>query len=92
MYPGVEEGEVFTVHYYQNIQSLTLDEPVNWLITMSPQTYLYGGLSQLYSYTMDEERTAYWQDKYDKEVSLLQDMATSAEYSGTRMAVQNLEN
>lgn len=91
IYPVPAEGENFNVHFYQNIPSLTLDAPTNWLIAMSPQLYLYGGLAQLYSFTMDEERTAYWQDKYDKEVDLVQSMADAAEYSGTRMAVQNLE-
>lgn len=92
LYPAAKEGDSLIIHYYQNIPSLTLDAPVNWLITMAPQIYLYGGLSQLYSYTMDEERTAYWQTKYDTEVALVQSMADAAEYSGTRMTVSNLES
>lgn len=46
--------------YYQRIPSLTDLQPVNWLLTKSPDLYLYSTLLQAAPYLKDDARLTVW--------------------------------
>jgi hypothetical protein len=84
------DGDVILCYYYRYVPALTTDSQINWLLTVSPQVYLFGGLKYLYEYTMDNERAAYWGAKLDKELNKLQAIADLAEHRGSTLSVKNI--
>lgn len=88
--PEPSDDSVILCHYYRYIPALTYDVDSNWLLKISPQVYLYGGLKYLFEYVMDMERAAYWEAKFKAEINKLQAIADSAEYRGTHLAVRTL--
>ena len=78
-----------TCHYYRTMPDISESEQNNWLIDMSPMAYLYGSLHFLYLYVMDEERAAFWQEKYKGEIERIQTMSDTAEYRGTSLTVRS---
>lgn len=55
--PG--DGKNILCHYYRYFDPLTSTNTSTWLLAMSPQAYLFGGLKYLYEYVMDQDRAAY---------------------------------
>lgn len=86
--PG--NGESILCHYYRFVPALTSTLDDNWLLSVSPQVYLYGSLKYLYEYTFDNERAAYWGDKFMKELNKLQAIADLAEHRGSSLSVKSL--
>lgn len=86
--PG--DGQTILCHYYRYFDALSSTNPTTWLLNMSPQSYLFGGLKYLYEYTMDQERAAYWGNKFDKELNKLQAIADLSEYRGSTLSVKSL--
>lgn len=84
--PG--DGTEILCNYYGFIPQLTEDVPDNWLLVVSPQAYLYGSLKYLFEYIMDNERAAYWEAKFMRELEKLQGIADRAEHSGTILTVR----
>jgi hypothetical protein len=62
--------------YRGSVPALTTDAPVNWLLTRSPDLYLFGALSEAEPYLKNDERVALWQSKATQ---ILGDMAYEAE-------------
>ncbi len=83
----VADGTNFTCYYYAGIEALSAQNPVNWLLQMSPQAYLWGTLWYLYEYTFDEERANYWKAKFVEELNNIQMIADQAEYRGSILQV-----
>lgn len=50
--------------YYPAIPALSDDAPTNWLLTRSPDVYLFGALTEAEPYLYNEERMPMWQQKY----------------------------
>lgn len=84
------DDEVILCHYYRYFDPLTADNPSTWLLALSPQTYLFGGLKYLYEYVMDQDRAAYWATKFDKELNKLQAISDLAEHRGTSLSVKSI--
>lgn len=81
------DGTNYTCYYYAGIEALSSLNPVNWLLQMSPQAYLYGALSYLFEFTFNEARSEYWMNKFMNELSNIKDIADAAEYRGSIIAV-----
>lgn len=81
-------GTKVTCHYYRTMPDINPLEQYNWLIDLSPLSYLYGTLHFLYSYVMDEERAEYWRLKFTGELQRLQDINDADEYEGSALAVR----
>jgi hypothetical protein len=62
--------------YRGAVPPLTAEAPVNWLLTRSPDLYLFGALSEAEPYLKNDERVALWQAKT---AQVLGDMAYEAE-------------
>lgn len=84
--PG--DGAEILCHYYRYMPALSSTQQTSWLLTLSPQAYLFGGLKYLYEYVMDQERAAYWDAKFNKELNKLQAIADLAEHRGSSLAVR----
>lgn len=82
------DGAKLLCHYYMYMPALSSDNQTTWLLSMSPQAYLFGSLKYLYEYVMDQERAAYWDSKFTKELNKLQAIADLAEHRGSVLAVR----
>ena len=78
-------------HYYRFIPALANDVQTNWLLEITPQAYLFGGLKYLFEYVMDQDRAAYWSDKFNQELTKLQAISDRAEFSGTRLTIRTID-
>jgi len=56
--PGSDTDLILT--YYQRIPSLSGTQTTNWLLTKSPDLYLYSTLLEASPYLKDDERVAIW--------------------------------
>jgi hypothetical protein len=70
---GSYEAELL---YYAKIPSLSDAAPTNWLLTESPDIYLYATLIQSAPYLKEDERTGIWSSLYEK---LVEDMRIADE-------------
>lgn len=84
------DATTVTCYYYRLIPAISVDNPNNWLLQVSPQCYLYGGLKYVYEYFMQTERAAYWGQKLMDEINKLQAMAEMSEHRGSSLAVRTL--
>lgn len=75
----IEEGtDLLTLTYYEKIPALTDANTTNWLLTLSPDLYLYRSLAEAWTYTRDfEAATAYkaYSDQLMAELRSLDDQA-----------------
>lgn len=88
--PVPADDSVILCHYYRFIPALSTDIASNWLLKISPQAYLYGGLKYLFEYVMDQDRAAYWDAKFKAELNKLQSIAERAEHMGSLLAVRSI--
>lgn len=63
---GSYEAELL---YYAKLPSLSEAAPTNWLLTESPDIYLYATLIQSAPYLKEDERTPVWTAMYDRLVN-----------------------
>ena len=47
-------------------------QPTNWLLTNHPDLYLYGALIESAPYIRDDNRTAFWQERFDRALAEVQ--------------------
>jgi hypothetical protein len=90
--PNPPVGAKVTCHYYRTMPNIDPSNEVNWLVQMAPLVYLYGALHYAFLFLFDEERSAFWEQKYNSELQRVQDMADTAEYKGTRLAVRSVNS
>lgn len=88
--PAPADDTEILCHYYRFIPALSDDIQTNWLIQLSPQAYLFGALRYLFEYVMDNERAAYWENKFNAELTKLQSIADRAEHRGSVLSVRSL--
>lgn len=82
-------GTQVTCHYFRTMPDISQEDQINWLVQLSPLSYLYGTLHFLHLFVMDEERAAYWLDKFQAELTRLQLMYDKSEYTGTSLQVRS---
>lgn len=90
--PVPAPGAKVTCHYYRVMPDIDQDNPVNWLVQLSPLTYLYGTLHFLHLFVYDEERAAYWLEKMQGELSRIQLMNDTAEHAGSSLRIRDRQN
>jgi hypothetical protein len=92
LYPvpdGVYTGELL---YFAKIPALSDAATTNWLLTDSPDAYLYGALVHAAPYLKDDARIQVWAALYQSAIDNLNAASDSARYSGTglRMKIRNV--
>ena len=87
-YPAADSTYTGELVYYAKIPALWDSNTTNWLLTLSPDLYLYGVLVQSAPYLRDDERVALWLTRYN---TMVEDMNLSNELTrgqtSVRMAV-----
>lgn len=87
-YPAADSTYTGELVYYAKIPALSDSNTTNWLLTLSPDLYLYGVLVQSAPYLRDDERVALWLTRYN---TMVEDMNLSNELTrgqtSVRMAV-----
>ncbi len=73
--PAPSSDVTYTLRYYQMIPSLAANA-TNWLLTKSPDLYLYGSLLGAEAYLKDDERLPIWKGIRDE---ILNDMTLESE-------------
>ena len=76
-----------SIDYYARLAALATTSP-NWLLTNYPNIYLFGALTEGWSYLMDADKSAYWQARYAGEIKSLNDADDEALRSGSSMRVR----
>ncbi len=90
--PKPAEGTKVTCHYFRTMPDIQPEEQTNWLVQLSPLTYLYGTLHFLHLFVYDEERAAYWLEKMQGELSRIQMLYDSTTHSGSSLQVRSRDN
>lgn len=75
------------VIYYSLPEGLQEDSSTNWIVDVSPDLYLFGGLMHSFRYVRDFDKASYWEDKYNKALSKVQLWADLDEWSGGPIVV-----
>jgi hypothetical protein len=60
------------VTYYAKIAALSDTVATNWVLDTHPEAYLYGCLSEVFKYSMDEEQAAKYAGLYSQSVDQIQ--------------------
>ena len=71
--------------YYAKVPVLSDSNTTNWLLSLSPDIYLYGALLQSAPYLRDDERIGVWGSLYQKKV---EDMHVSDQRTRGQTSVQ----
>lgn len=88
--PTPADGDIILCHYYRFIPPLSDNLASNWLLNISPHAYLFGGLKYLYEFVQDQDRAAYWEAKFTKELNKLQALADREEHLGSVLRVREI--
>lgn len=78
-YPASVTG--LTLHYYAKIPALSNTTTTNWLLTKSPQLYLYGALVEAAPYMMDDQRAVVWGTLFEKAIKDFEDSDKGARFA-----------
>lgn len=74
--------------YYEKFAALSADADTNWVLTNSPNAYLYGALIEAAPFIKDDNRLAIWAEMYRGIVSGLQDSDTLDRHSGSALQMR----
>ena len=83
-------GSTYTAEmvYYGKIPALSDTITTNWLLTKSPDVYLYGALIQSAPYLKDDERVATWMNLYERGLNDIEKADERALFSGAVIKVR----
>lgn len=87
--PGASASDTLGLTYWSVVPGLVANS-TNWLLTKSPNVYLYGALRHMAPYTGDDNRGALWQQAF---ITALQGLIRSEKqgsYSGTALAARTV--
>jgi hypothetical protein len=68
--------------YFTKLDKLSNSNTMNWLLSSSPDAYLYGALTQASPYLKDDERVAVWGTLYNTAIEALKTADQNASASG----------
>jgi hypothetical protein len=68
--------------YFAKLDKLSNSNTMNWLLSSSPDAYLYGALTQASPYLKDDERVAVWGTLYNTAIEALKTADQNASASG----------
>ena len=83
---GVDQDTV-EFYYFATFGALIDDLDCNWLISNAGDMVLYGAMSELASYTRDDEGEQRWTTKFAQELALLQGITDRSEWRGSTLGI-----
>jgi hypothetical protein len=75
--------------FWRKFPALTTTDPINWMITNSPDIYLYGSLMEMEPFLQNDARTALWAAGYFKAIETLQLQDDKDRHSGSALTVNS---
>lgn len=81
--PAPAENIEIEMIYYSKIPALSDAATTNWLLTKSPDVYLYGALTHAAPFLMDDQRMPVFMQVYAARLQALQDESQKALHSGS---------
>lgn len=92
LFPVPDDTYAGELLYYGKIPALSVSNTTNWLLTDSPDAYLYGALVHSAPYLKDDARAQVWAALYQSALDTLNNASTAARFSGTglRMKIRGL--
>lgn len=88
IYPTPDADYAGEIVYAQQTTPLSDAAPTNWLLTLAPDAYLYGALTQSAPYLKDDARTQVWAALYQSSIDGLNAESDSAKASGAGLRVK----
>ena len=85
VYPPPDSSYTGELVYYAKVPALSDSNTTNWLLTLSPDLYLYGALVQSAPYLRDDERLPVWLARYTQ---MVEDMNLSNELTRGQTSVK----
>lgn len=64
VFPTPDTSYECEIAYYEKIPDMTADSDTNWLLTKSPELFVYGSLVHSAPYLKDEDKIVIWQTLY----------------------------
>jgi hypothetical protein len=85
---NVDGATKLTIHYYQNLESLSDANTSNWLLEDAPNIYLYAALLEAEPYIKNDERIGIWSQALTSAIDDLHMNDTDALHSGSSLAMK----
>ena len=88
---GPEPASVMTMEmlFYKRFTNLSTSNVRNWLLTYSPDVYLYASMLEAEPFIMNDARVPLWAQALDRAVSDLQEQDNKDRHSGSALRVMN---
>jgi hypothetical protein len=89
LFPTPGTSYTSEITYYAKITALSADGDTNWLLTNSPDVYLYGALVHTAPYLKDDARIAIWSGLLAQGMNEIEEETTAARFgSPLRMRIK----
>lgn len=88
LFPTPDQAYPSELVYRAKITALSDAAPTNWLLTESPDAYLYGALVQAAPYLKDDARIPVWQSLHDKAIGTLNSQSEEAKHEGSGLRIR----
>lgn len=88
VYPSPDASYDAEFLYFQRIPELSDSQTTNWLLTDSPDVYLYGALMHSAPYLQEDPRLAVWVGLYNGAMQRLNESSSSGLYGGSGLTMR----
>ena len=88
LFPTPDDEYTIEIVYYGRVPALSDVATTNWLLTASPDVYLYGALTQSAPYLKDDQRAAVWGALYQNAITSLNSASEQTRHSGTGLRLR----
>ena len=91
VYPTPDQDYTMEMVYYSRISTLSASASTNWVLTYSPDAYLYGALAAAAPYLGEDQRTTIWASLYKNAIDgiNMEDDKAKASGAGHRMRIRS---
>lgn len=87
-YPTPDGDYAGSMIYLARVDALTDSNVSNWLLSDSPDVYLYGSLMHSAPYLQEDPRLAVWAGLYSDAVRKLNERSMEGQYSGSGLTIR----
>ena len=88
LYPTPDDSYAGEILYYSKLDSLSDSNTSNWLLSDSPDIYLYGALLHSSPYLQEDGRVAVWVQLYSAAVQKINMASEAARMSGSGLTMK----
>jgi hypothetical protein len=88
LFPTPDQTYTAELVYFSRVPALSDTNTTNWLLTASPDVYLYGSLVQSAPYLKDDARAAVWAGLYQNAITNLNSASERSRHSGSGLRLR----